>query len=416
MPDPSPRRPPNISLKYLLDQLTPDAQRLLSMTVEHSNRHRQNLWLVGGAVRDVLMNKPVRDIDITTTGDSLALAEAVKSEWTASEIDMVSHSDLLTASLRTDSNTQLDISRLRTERYARPGGLPIVSTTNEINLDLERRDFSINAMAVGLSQDIENTFHDPFNGLSAIETRTLVTLHDNSFVDDPTRLWRAARLLTSHELMLDADVAHQLHMPEISFENVAGIRLVSELRQISEAPLALKICSQLHEWGVLERSHPALSFELSNFRATKPLTDYNLRTLLTGLLLGATDEMRIAALDRLQLPKQLKLFVQEASAILNNKRALHFTADNIGYYEKINEESLVIASTLNSKKTAPFVDAMATWKLCSSHLTVSDLREIGITAGPDIGSALHQLKWADFKGIIKSKNDAYYFLQNKDIK
>ena len=84
MPDPSPLRPPNISLKYLLDQLTPDAQRLLSMTVEHSNRHRQNLWLVGGAVRDVLMNKPVRDIDITTTGDSLALAEAVKSEWTAS--------------------------------------------------------------------------------------------------------------------------------------------------------------------------------------------------------------------------------------------------------------------------------------------------------------------------------------------
>ena len=51
MPDPSPLRPPNISLKYLLDQLTPDAQRLLSMTVEHSNRHRQNLWLVGGAVR-----------------------------------------------------------------------------------------------------------------------------------------------------------------------------------------------------------------------------------------------------------------------------------------------------------------------------------------------------------------------------
>ena len=101
---------------------------------------------------------------------------------------------------------------------------------------------------------------------------------------------------------------------------------------------------------------------------------------------------------------------------MNNMRALHFTADNIRYYEKINEESLVIASTLNSKKTAPFVDAMATWKLCSSHLTVSDLREIGITACPDIGGALHQLKWADFKGIIKSKNDAYYFLRNKDIK
>lgn len=416
MPDSSPLGSSNVSLRTLRDQLTPEAQQLLSMTIDHSNRHRHDLWLVGGAVRDLVMNRPVRDIDITTTGDSLALAEAVQSEWTASEIDIVSHSDLLTASLRTDSNTQLDISRLRTERYTRPGGLPIVSTTKEINLDLQRRDFSINAMAVGLSQDIENTFHDPFNGLSAIETGTLVTLHDNSFVDDPTRLWRAARLLASHELMLDANASHQLHMPEISFENVAGIRLVSELRQISEGPLTLEICSQLHEWGVLERSHPALSFEFSNFRSTKPLTGYNLRTLLTGLLLDATDEMRIAALDRLQLPKQLKLFVQEASGILNNNRAPHFTADNIRYYEKINEESLAIAGTLDSAKTAPFVDAIATWKLCSSHLTASDLREIGITAGPDIGSALHQLKWADFKGIIKSKNDAYYFLRNKDIK
>lgn len=416
MPNSSSGGLPTIPLQNLPNYLTLEAQQLLSLAVEYSNRHQKHLWLVGGAVRDILMEKPVRDIDITTTGDSLALAEAIKSEWNTSEINMVSHSDLLTASLRTNNNTQLDISRLRTERYDRPGTLPIVSTTDEINLDLKRRDFSINAMAVGLSQDIENTFHDPFNGRSAIDSATLVTLHRNSFVDDPTRLWRAARLLTSHGLRLDTDVAHQLHMPEITFENVAGVRLVSELREISESALALKICSQLHQWGVLEQSHPALSFKLPNFQTTKPLTNYNLRTLITGLLLDANDEMRVAALERLQIPKQLKLFVQEASGMLNNNRAEHFTLDNIRYYEKINEESLAIANTLNSEKTAPIANALAKWKMCSSHLTVDELKKMGIAAGPDIGATLHQLRWADFKGIIKSKNDAYYFLQNNDIK
>lgn len=412
----SPHRSSHISLKNLSNQLEPEAQRLLALAIEHSNRHNRNLWLVGGAIRDFLMQKPIRDLDIATNGDSLALAEAIRGEWGSNEIDLVSHSDFLTASLRTDAKIQLDISRLRTERYAKPGALPIVSTTEEINLDLKRRDFSINAMALGLSRGIENMFHDPFEGVSAIDSATLVTLHRNSFVDDPTRLWRAARLATTHALKLDPSTCQQLHAENVSFENVSGVRLVAELRQICASAFALKICSQLQDWKILERTDPALSFDSNNFQTSELTTKYNLRTLVTGLLIRSTKEMRVTALERLQLPKQLKIFIEEACILLDNTDGTEMTINSIAYYENISEESLTIASALNREKTVLIASELERWKQCSSYLAVDDLKKIGITAGPDIGLTLHRLKWADFTGIIESRADASRFLQNENIK
>ena len=416
MPDLASRRSPHISLKDLSNQLGPEAQQLLFLAVEHSNQNNRKLWLVGGAIRDFFMEKPIRDLDIATNGDSLALAEAIKNQWNPNEIDLVSHSDLLTASLRTDANMQLDISRLRTERYIQPGTLPVVSTTEEIDLDLKRRDFSINAMALGLSRGLENMFHDPFNGVSALDSATLITLHHDSFVDDPIRLWRAARLATTHALKLDINAYQQLHAEDVSFENVSGVRLVSELRQICATAFTLRICSQLQDWKILERTDPALSFDSNNFQDSQLTTEYNLRTLVTGLLMYATKEMRLAALERLQLPKPLKIFIEEACLLLNNIDGAKITSDSITYYEKIGEESLAIASTLNREKTASISTALERWARCSSYLTAADLKQIGITAGPDIGLTLHRLKWADFTKVINSKTDAYNLLQNENIK
>ena len=349
MPDLTPRRTPHISLKDLSNQLGPEAEQLLSLAIEHSNQNNQKLWLVGGAIRDFLLEKPIRDLDIATNGDSLTLAEAIKDQWNPNEINLVSHSDLLTASLRTDANMQLDISRLRTERYIQPGALPVVSTTEEIDLDLKRRDFSINAMALGLSRDLENTFHDPFDGISALDSAMLITLHPGSFIDDPTRLWRAARLATTHALKLDIKTYQQLHAKDVSFENVSGVRLVSELRQICASASTLRICSQLQDWKILERTDPALSFDLNNFQDSQLTTEYNLRTLATGLLMYAPKEMRLAALERLQLPKQLRIFIEEACLLLHHVDGAKFTSDSITSYEKIGEESFAIASTLNKE-------------------------------------------------------------------
>ncbi len=416
MPNLAPRRSPHISLKDLSNQLEPEAQQLLFLAVEHSNQNNRKLWLVGGAIRDFFMEKPIRDLDIATTGDSLVLAEAIKDQWNPNEINLVSHSDLLTASLRTDANMQLDISRLRTERYIRPGTLPVVSTTEEIDLDLKRRDFSINAMALGLSRNLENMFHDPFDGVSALDSATLITLHHDSFVDDPTRLWRAARLATTHALKLGINAYQQLHAEDVSFENVSGVRLVSELRQICASAFTLRICSQLQDWKILERTDPALSFNSNNFQDSQLATEYNLRTLVTGLLIYATKEMRLAALERLQLPKQLKIFIEEACLLLHNIDDAKITSDSITYYEKIGEESLAIAGTLNREKTASIATALEKWASCSSYLTAADLKQIGIATGPDIGLTLHRLKWADFTEVINSKTDAYNFLQNENIK
>jgi len=127
-------------------------------------------------------------------------------------------------------------------------------------------------------------------------------------------------------------------------------------------------------------------------------------------------EMRLAALERLQLPKQLRIFIEEACLLLHHVDGAKFTSDSITSYEKIGEESLAIASTLNKEKTTSIANALEKWARCSSHLTAADLKQIGISTGPDIGLTLHRLKWADFIGTISSKTDAYNFLQNENIK
>jgi hypothetical protein len=126
--------------------------------------------------------------------------------------------------------------------------------------------------------------------------------------------------------------------------------------------------------------------------------------------------MRVAALERLQLPKQLKIFIEEACILLDNADGTEMTINSITYYENISAESLTIASVLNREKTELIASELERWKRCSSHLTIDDLKKIGITAGPDIGLTLRRLKWADFTGIIESRTDASRFLQNENIK
>src|SRR6187200_3214815 len=151
------------------------------------------VYLVGGAVRDLLLGRGSSDIDLVVVGDAGKLAARLGAET-------VEHERFATAKVELDGH-EVDIATARTEAYPSPGALPVVEPADSIEADLGRRDFTINAMAVPLSGG--DGLIDPHGGRADLENGLLRVLHARSFEDDPTRAIRAARYAARLGLRLE---------------------------------------------------------------------------------------------------------------------------------------------------------------------------------------------------------------------
>ncbi len=145
-------------------------------------------YLVGGIVRDIILGYENLDIDIVIEGDGIAFAKAFAKDNNAK---VATHDRFKTATIVMPDKTRIDVATAREEYYDLPGGLPVVEKSS-IKLDLYRRDFTINALAVKLHDDFGDLL-DFFGGLNDIKNKKIRVLHMLSFIDDPTRMYRAVR-------------------------------------------------------------------------------------------------------------------------------------------------------------------------------------------------------------------------------
>lgn len=196
-------------------------------------------YLVGGAVRDLLLGESRADLDIAVEGDVRAIAEALGGE-------IIVHERFETAAITVDGH-EIDIARARAETYERPGALPTVSPAG-ITEDLARRDFTVNAMAVQLEGD--GQLIDPHGGADDLAAGVLRVLHDLSFADDPTRALRAARYAARLELELDPGTERLLRLADLA--TVSDDRVLAELAQIAAEQSPSAALKLIGEWGVLD--------------------------------------------------------------------------------------------------------------------------------------------------------------------
>jgi tRNA nucleotidyltransferase (CCA-adding enzyme) len=175
---------------YTLEiRLTPDQQRGVSLVQDIARAAEMNIYLTGGAVRDIISGFPIRDLDFTVQGNPFKLnkeLERVGARIVGSEEDTHTIYVLLPGAVRAE------ISMARTERYEKAGKPPAVSPATIIE-DLRRRDFTVNAMALSLNPGSRGLLMDPFNGAADIEAKLIRVLSNYSFVEDPSRLIRATR-------------------------------------------------------------------------------------------------------------------------------------------------------------------------------------------------------------------------------
>jgi tRNA nucleotidyltransferase (CCA-adding enzyme) len=198
------------------------------------------VYLVGGAVRDLLLGRGRADIDIVVEGDAAALASRLGA-------DVVSHERFATAKVSLDDH-EVDIATARTESYPRPGALPEVEPAARVEADLARRDFTINAMAISL--DPEADLIDPHGGQADLVAGRLRVLHPGSFVDDPTRALRAARYAARFGFEPEPETRALLRDADLG--TVSADRRDAELLRLAGEAEAPRAFALLAEWGLVE--------------------------------------------------------------------------------------------------------------------------------------------------------------------
>lgn len=310
------------------ERLPGAAQEALAVLRRVAAASGARAFLVGGVVREALRTRePIAtpDLDVVVEADALRLARALaEALGVAPGRGLVEHARFLTASVRTPAGARVDLATARSERYEAPGALPRVLPA-AIGQDLARRDFTVNAMAVDLGTDGFDVL-DPFGGRWALARRRLRVLHPLAFVEDPTRIFRAARYATRLGFRVDAWTARALRLglAQAPYPALSGQRLLAELALIAReprpaAPLAwlgaagaFRLLAAGYRWSAaaracVERLAPTLDWARQVGLAPDPT-----EVVVLAVLAAQPPAVAGAALDRLALRGEPRSRIERA--------------------------------------------------------------------------------------------------------
>jgi tRNA nucleotidyltransferase (CCA-adding enzyme) len=229
-------------------RLTPNQQRGVTLVQDIARDAGMNIYLTGGAVRDIISGFPIRDLDFTVQGNPLKLQKQLEH---AGALVASTDDDLKTVYLVLPGNVRAEISTARTERYEKTGKPPIIAPGTIIE-DLRRRDFTINAMALSLNPGSRGLLMDPFNGAADIEAKLIRILHNYSFMEDPSRLIRATRFAARfHWPLEERTLARVQSAKENNYiEYITDRAIGQEIEQLAyeDDPLHIVRVLEKEEW------------------------------------------------------------------------------------------------------------------------------------------------------------------------
>ncbi len=339
-------------------------------------RQGDTLYLVGGFVRDLLLTvlmgndeaakaktSPRFDLDLVVEGNAIALAQRLHEREGGR---VRSHSRFGTAKWilaqpipfgspagKSTRLTSLDFVTARTEFYRHPTALPEVEQSS-IRQDLHRRDFTINTLALRLSPDRFGELLDFYGGQSDLEARLIRVLHSLSFVEDPTRMLRAARLMARLDFSLEERTAELLHNALDLLEKVSGERILHELELIFQERHPELALQQLDQLGILAAIHPGLIVDDWLIDRLKLLQSGLVNTPWTGVTpdpvfyLGLMG-FWLARDEQTELMQRLNLRVQQR-AVLNQAYQIRRSTAKIVEAEKASALYYLLASTSNEAR------------------------------------------------------------------
>jgi tRNA nucleotidyltransferase (CCA-adding enzyme) len=236
-------------------RLTPDQQKGASLVQEVARTAGMNLYLTGGAVRDIISGFPIRDLDFTVQGNPLKLQKDLER---GGAVIAAADEELKTLFLQLPGNVRAEISMARTERYDKVGKPPVIAPATIIE-DLRRRDFTINAMALSLNAGSRGLLMDPFNGAADIEAKLIRVLHNYAFVEDPSRLIRATRFAARFHWPLEerTQARYESAKENNYIEHISDKAIGQEIEQLAyeDDPLHIIRVLEKEDWLKVLSAH-----------------------------------------------------------------------------------------------------------------------------------------------------------------
>ncbi len=406
--------------RQLREDLAEPVARRLAVIAETSRDHGVRAYLVGGLVRDLLLGRDNRDVDLVVEGDGPHFAHLL-SERLGGRVR--EHRPFMTAVLVDDSGFHIDVASARSEFYRAPAALPEVRTS-AIRQDLYRRDFTINTLAIRLGPEETPELIDFFGGRRDLDDKILRVLHSLSFIDDPTRVLRGVRLECRLGFALSAETLRlvDLALAEGVFDRLSGPRLRDELVAMLDDPAtALKGVERLAELGLLTVLHRDLNWGQATrdkLAAAAAAVDWYLlagmegpplrtwRLFLVALAWELEAAGRRALGERLALAggdrRALVAFrdrVETALAQLAAPDLLPHGA--VAALEPLCDDEILMVMALGDESQREWVRRQLTeFRSLSLAIRGADLLARGVPAGPQIGRALAVTRDARIDGRI----------------
>jgi tRNA nucleotidyltransferase (CCA-adding enzyme) len=247
---------------FLLEsRLNPDQYRVVEQVQAAAHEHGLHLYLVGGALRDLIYGYPIRDLDFAVEGQALKVAKSLlKNAPDSATIVSALDEDLRSAYFTYPSGLTVEISACRVERRGRPGQKSRLEFC-DIYDDLRRRDFSMNAIALSLNPKSRGLLLDPNNGVADIERHEIRTLTSYAFSEDPVRLMRAVRFRTRLRFNLEERTEAQFRaaLESEAIKNASPEGLHNEFREMGREENPLEILKALEKEGLTAAFHPRLA-------------------------------------------------------------------------------------------------------------------------------------------------------------
>lgn len=386
----------------------PEKLTLLSNIADLAASLDMPCYVVGGFVRDLLLQKPVNDLDVIVEGDAIKLGKKLVEAYGGK---LTTHFKFNTAIWHLPNSTDfVDLITARKETYEKPGALPTV-TPSTMEDDLRRRDFTINAMVLRLDGEGFGEILDPLKGQTDLERGVIRVLHPNSFIDDPTRIFRAIRYEARYGFSMDEETSGLVNTEALKvLHSLSGERIRHELDLILDEDESSKMVLRIVNLGVLSAIHPKMpefNQDYADFLEMDVRLDVQADRRTMGYILWFMDlseEDVILLANRLDFTNELTLAVWAGAQL---KRSLiHLVGARPSEWtyalEKLPLLSIYVVYLVSREND--LLSYISLWRHVKPQTTGNDLKAKGLLPGPRFSEILLRLRSAWLDGEVNNES------------
>lgn len=384
-------------------ELIPSLRPIVAAVDVLQGRHGR-AFLVGGAVRDAIIGENVTDLDLAIEGAGIDFARDVAAQLGGSATP---YGDFGTATVAFAEGS-FDVASARSEFYSSPGALPTVEPAT-IEEDLLRRDFTMNAMAVALDSTERGDLLDPLGGESDLKLKTLCVIHDASFVDDPTRIIRAARYEARYGFSLDphSETLARASVAAGGVGTLSAARIGSELSILSREKTGISGFARLAELGAARAIHRSLDFEppaITDMRSAEALNErlgagaQEWRIRLAVATRPFEPSERLGWLDSLQLGRPDVEVIDRAARTAPELSARSAAAaSSFDLHQALVGEPIeaVVIALAEAETSAVGREKLGSFLTTLRHVSLTvggdELAKLGLAESPVVGRVLNRL-------------------------